>query len=339
VHVDVNDLLYTVARRSSDSEDLLLLLFSKLDAILQACQPDTAVVLASDGPGPTAKLILQRKRRAAFKSSGKREAFNPLNLTPGTDFSALLERALEFYACDRLHSWRRELHGVTFIVTGPQVPGEGELKLMACLHDLDSGLAMRGQPHPRPRPLTHLVVGKDADLILLAICSGKPAVTVVTAGPTAQSAALFSVGAFHAAVARSLCLSPGEGGGATGGYGLASGSGGSSSGSSSSGSSGSGGSGGSSDDGDSDSSRARATATATDARGIGLDFAALTIIACGNDYLPALQVAGGVSRARHSRPVTHTASTHDSWHTASRTRTTRLTHGTAQHTRTTTSTH
>ena len=64
VYVDCNDLLHQASRRAKTEGDLFAELFTLLDGILRMCRPSRSVMLALDGPGPYAKVLEQRRRRA-----------------------------------------------------------------------------------------------------------------------------------------------------------------------------------------------------------------------------------------------------------------------------------
>ena len=107
-----------------------------------------------------------RGQRDAPKRNGrkKRVGFDSLQVTPGTLFMLRLRHALEWYAASRLCG----VAGVcattprpAIFVSGADVAGEGELKLLQHLRQL--GAAGEAQ--------SALLVGPDADLLLLALAA------------------------------------------------------------------------------------------------------------------------------------------------------------------------
>ncbi|KAG1674232.1 hypothetical protein FOA52_013852 [Chlamydomonas sp. UWO 241] len=64
VMVDVNSVLHIALREASTWEQFHKMLHSRLDTILSTANPRKSVMLAVDGPGPLAKLLTQRARRA-----------------------------------------------------------------------------------------------------------------------------------------------------------------------------------------------------------------------------------------------------------------------------------
>ena len=70
-------------------------IFRKLDATPRIFEPRRSVVLASDGPGPLAKVFTQRKRRLKASRQSKHK-MSGLNITPGTEFMFTVRRACEY---------------------------------------------------------------------------------------------------------------------------------------------------------------------------------------------------------------------------------------------------
>ena len=199
-----------------------LLIFTRLDALLRATRPRRSIVLALDGPAPLAKLLTQRlrRKRAGRKATKAGEGevvsdvvsahaaaaapfsgFNSIQLTPGSPLMQFVNDALEYFICARLegsHAYRK----VQWELSGADVPGEGELKLLSRLRshwwgDEEEERATRSssrgeragegewggssssdedEDEPRrPRRFSgarpgesHCVVGGDSDLLLMA---------------------------------------------------------------------------------------------------------------------------------------------------------------------------
>ena len=187
---DLNAILHAVLRRASDEQHALTLVFQRLHATLRLVRPGATVILALDGPAPVAKVATQRARRLktqrkdekiaaarardakAAKSSKKKkreQGISSLLATPGTYFMADLENALLYFVCSELSTWRAR--GLSFLISGADVPGEGEIKLLGALH------RTLQPPPPEQQPLRrrggrrrHVVlVGMDGDLVLQAL--------------------------------------------------------------------------------------------------------------------------------------------------------------------------
>ncbi len=160
-------IIHQTARRSPDKETLALLVFRELDKILKNCVPKRSVFLAFDGPGPLAKLLTQRKRRCKEKKpseklikygrNGKRGtkvALDRLQFTPGVELLYYLRDAILYWTHSRLQN-DRKYQQVDFFISGPDVAGEGELKIVDFCrsHYIRQGDSL-------------VVIGGDADIVL-----------------------------------------------------------------------------------------------------------------------------------------------------------------------------
>ncbi|KAJ3059513.1 hypothetical protein HDU98_004491 [Podochytrium sp. JEL0797] len=152
VHVllDVNALLHraTFAAAKAGGDDsaaaFVATVLRRLDHVLFSRQKHGArraairsVFIASDGPPPLSKLVLQRVRRLATakkrRTSTAALRFNALHFTPGAPFMAQLDRSLAFYAATLL---QRNPDISECTVSGSRTPGEGEIKIVDRLADL-----------------------------------------------------------------------------------------------------------------------------------------------------------------------------------------------------------
>jgi len=169
VAFDLNSLVHNALRNARDEDDAIAMVFQMLHSALRQVRPRTTVVLALDGAAPIAKLETQRKRRATSSRRDERKKSKPdtrskrrpagvsaLCATPGTIFMASLEGALTYWICAELQTYRAR--GLRFLLSGSDVPGEGELKIVDWL--LSRGGAIRGEV---------ALVGGDGDLVLQAL--------------------------------------------------------------------------------------------------------------------------------------------------------------------------
>ena len=179
VAFDMNALLHSQLRRADDADHAITLVFARMHDVLRHVKPGSTVLLALDGPAPVAKLATQRTRRLktlrkeASESEPSR-GVTTLVATPGTAFMRRLEDALVFFVCGELGTQRAR--GLSFFLSGADVPGEGEIKLLGALHQLER------QAHQWPPPQlggggvqqqgprrTVTLVGADGDLVLQAL--------------------------------------------------------------------------------------------------------------------------------------------------------------------------
>lgn len=163
--------------------DIYLAVFKYLDRLFSLVQPRKLVYLAVDGVAPRAKMNQQRGRRfraafdreleherrmrtdAMYKAVEKR-AFDSNCITPGTVFMTELTNALNYFVHKRVSedaAWAK----VEVILSGAEVPGEGEHKIMEYIRAMK--LAHQIPPNTR-----HCVYGLDADLIMLSLVTHEP---------------------------------------------------------------------------------------------------------------------------------------------------------------------
>jgi len=157
-------------------------IFNTIDVIVRIVRPRELIYLAVDGVAPQAKINQQRARRfqtaANAAAQGVAHAAAPAvdgadpplvdsnAITPGTAFMARLAEHLRYYAARRVSddpAWRN----LQVVLSGPEVPGEGEHKIMEFIR------TGRAQPGYRPTT-THCLYGADADLLLLGLLSHEP---------------------------------------------------------------------------------------------------------------------------------------------------------------------
>jgi 5'-3' exonuclease/20S proteasome alpha/beta subunit len=92
--------------------------------------------------------------------------FHSSAITPGTPFFAEFTRHLEHFVKFKLSTdpkWK----DLTIIFSGPNVPGEGEHKIMQFIRE------QRNRPDYNPN-LRHCIMGQDGDLIMLGLCTHEP---------------------------------------------------------------------------------------------------------------------------------------------------------------------
>ncbi len=93
-------------------------------------------------------------------------AFHSNEITPGTPFFAEFTKHLEHFVKHKLSTdpkWKK----LTIIFSGPNVPGEGEHKIMQFLRE------QRETPDYDPN-LRHCIMGQDGDLMMLGLLTHEP---------------------------------------------------------------------------------------------------------------------------------------------------------------------
>ena len=114
------------------------------------------MILASDGPAPLAKLLLQRKRRLDMIKLVDQDQINvtenlSLNLSPGTDFMLNLEKHLTGF----IQYVKTKYNVEVFTLINDS--DEGEIKIRHELQKIQNKNATD----------THIVYSGDSDVILL----------------------------------------------------------------------------------------------------------------------------------------------------------------------------
>jgi len=256
---DANGIVHQACRKRPNEREVIRSIVQELDSLLRAFPPRMSVLIALDGPGPTAKLLEQRKRRidrvlksardaeAAIPGSAeairreelalfegrpppsqkkpRRKGFDSLQVTPGTLFMLRLREALEWYAASRVAGEMSVLQpggGAAppplIFVSGADVPGEGELKLLQHLHAAQHWAAEAAEHHQSQPgggaghqhvvgapPPSFLLVGPDADLLLLGLAAGVRNCDVLTTDAN-NNRKLFRVAPLCEAFERQLSL-------------------------------------------------------------------------------------------------------------------------------------
>lgn len=217
VGFDMNQIVHTSARRSTDLQSIAKLIFREIDATLKVVTPIKSIFFAFDGPAPAAKLLTQRRRRSkeslkapkavsissrrarvqtsaagalreldeddrpserdnaakrrkggsgsTASSSSAGQAIDRVALTPGVELLHDIAAAVEYYAYVRLQSNPRFAR-LKVRISGPDVPGEGELKIFDFLTANVASLTS-----VVPAYESAVVIGSDADIVLQALAT------------------------------------------------------------------------------------------------------------------------------------------------------------------------
>lgn len=155
---------------------------NELLTLLELTKPESTLIIAVDGPAPYTKLYQQRQRRYKAKSKllGTTDSYQRYDalayesnspwdsnaITPGTPFMARLDHYLQAWI-----EANRAVLPPRVIYSSHQAPGEGEHKIMQHYRTLQWS-----QQHQR---LQHVVVGLDADLIMLSLLSPLKRITLL----------------------------------------------------------------------------------------------------------------------------------------------------------------
>lgn len=168
---------------SRSTSQIFLDVFKYIDNLFSLVPPSKLLYMAIDGVAPRAKMNQQRSRR--FRSAKERaeeherlmaddpvygaskfEPFDSNCITPGTEFMRKLSEALRYFVAKKITEDRR-WQNISVVLSGAEVPGEGEHKIMEYIRAVRESGAL--QPNTR-----HCVYGLDADLIMLALITHEP---------------------------------------------------------------------------------------------------------------------------------------------------------------------
>ena len=185
LYVDLNSLLYQAASRvlanppADIAAEICRLLVVFLDELIfDIVKPSELVYLAVDGVAPLGKVAQQRLRRRRNRKMSD-APWDMCNITPGTAFmSVQVNAVLTWYAASRQAKFKRMGAGlVRFCISGSDVPGEGEQKILSFIR------AMQGNAD-----LVHCICSNDSDVIVASLALHCPKVTVLHYEPQNEMA-------------------------------------------------------------------------------------------------------------------------------------------------------
>ncbi|KAL8738071.1 MAG: hypothetical protein Q9181_001095 [Wetmoreana brouardii] len=188
LYLDMNGIIHNCTHSESDSpafrmteDNMFIRIFNYIEHLYGKIRPKQLFFMAIDGVAPRAKMNQQRARRfrtaldaEIAKEKAIREgvqmpaedAFDSNCITPGTEFMAKLTRQLKYFINKKI-SDDADWQGVDIVLSGHEVPGEGEHKIMEYIR------LAKAQPDYDPN-IRHCLYGLDADLIMLGLLSHDP---------------------------------------------------------------------------------------------------------------------------------------------------------------------
>jgi 5'-3' exoribonuclease 1 len=188
LYLDMNQIIHNCTHKDSDSptfrmteDKMFIAIFNYIEHLFGKIKPQKLFFMAIDGVAPRAKMNQQRARRfrtaldaeqareKAIKQGlemPKEDAFDSNCITPGTEFMAKLTQQLRYFINKKVSEdvdWK----GVEIVLSGHEVPGEGEHKITEYIRQA------KAQPGYDPN-VRHCLYGLDADLIMLGLLSHDP---------------------------------------------------------------------------------------------------------------------------------------------------------------------
>ncbi|KAL9129497.1 MAG: hypothetical protein Q9217_002057 [Psora testacea] len=162
-------------------DKMFITIFNYIEHLFGKIQPKKLFFMAIDGVAPRAKMNQQRARRFRTALDAERarekairegiempteEAFDSNCITPGTEFMAKLTKQLKYFINKKI-SEDVDWQGCEIVLSGHEVPGEGEHKIMEYIR------LAKAQPDYDAN-IRHCLYGLDADLIMLGLLSHDP---------------------------------------------------------------------------------------------------------------------------------------------------------------------
>ncbi|CZR56812.1 probable KEM1-multifunctional nuclease [Phialocephala subalpina] len=188
LYLDMNGIIHNCTHKDSDDalfrmteEQMFIAIFNYIEHLFGKIKPKQLFFMAIDGVAPRAKMNQQRARRFRTaldaenarekavregKEMPKEEAFDSNAITPGTEFMHKLTLQLKYFINKKV-SEDVDWQGVEIVLSGHEVPGEGEHKIMEYIR------LAKAQPDYDSN-VRHCLYGLDADLIMLGLLSHDP---------------------------------------------------------------------------------------------------------------------------------------------------------------------
>ncbi|KAF7562102.1 hypothetical protein G7046_g2054 [Stylonectria norvegica] len=189
LYLDMNGIIHNCTHKDTgedvsfrlSEEEMFIRIFNYIEHLFGKIKPKQLFFMAIDGVAPRAKMNQQRARRfrtaldtekARDKAIAdgielpKEEPFDSNCITPGTAFMAKLSQQLRYFVNKKV-SEDTDWQGCEIVLSGHEVPGEGEHKIMEYIRNA------KAQPGYNPN-VRHCLYGLDADLIMLGLLSHDP---------------------------------------------------------------------------------------------------------------------------------------------------------------------
>ncbi|CAC35856.3 5'-3' exoribonuclease 1 [Caenorhabditis elegans] len=188
LYLDMNGIIHNCSHPNDDDvtfriteDEIFVNIFAYIENLYNLIRPQKVFFMAVDGVAPRAKMNQQRARRFMSARTAHTQLAKALEngeimpsearfdsncITPGTYFMTRLHQKLDDWIKTKSATDSR-WQGRKIILSGHNVPGEGEHKIMDFIRTERAGSSY--DPNTR-----HCMYGLDADLIMLGIVSHEP---------------------------------------------------------------------------------------------------------------------------------------------------------------------
>ncbi|CAG8658284.1 14412_t:CDS:2, partial [Dentiscutata heterogama] len=149
-YIEMNEIIHENFEKYTNVDDIFNATCDYLNELVSMVKPKKLIFIAVDGVAPRAKMNEQRSRRLFAISSG----FDPNYITPGTKFMVDFSNHLKEFIHNKIQNdeiWKI----AKFVYSGPDVPGEGEQKIIKYIRNSESK--------------SDCIYGRDSDLILMGL--------------------------------------------------------------------------------------------------------------------------------------------------------------------------
>jgi 5'-3' exonuclease len=195
-YIDLNGVLYRCAKeddsifkdilKGKGFDEIFRSIMNYINYIVNHVKPNKRLFIAIDGVAPRAKMNNQRQRRYHSAKANKDlndflvnqldtepglVSYKNNSISPGTDFMMTLIEHLKFFVQRKIQedeNWRK----IDIIVSGGDVPGEGEHKIMDWLRGWKQGPDFDINE-------SHCVYGNDSDLVFLCLALHLPKMVIL----------------------------------------------------------------------------------------------------------------------------------------------------------------
>lgn len=186
LYLDMNSIIHMCTHANADNvghlddDKVYRQISNYIEHLFTVINPQKVFFMAIDGVAPRAKMNQQRSRRfrSALDAENQRrkaaqegipldeDPFDSSSITPGTEFMAKITVQLKYFIARKITEDSR-WQNCRIILSGHEVPGEGEHKIMRFIRHAKS------QPDYDPNT-RHCLYGLDADLIMLGLSTHEP---------------------------------------------------------------------------------------------------------------------------------------------------------------------
>jgi 5'-3' exoribonuclease 1 len=192
LYLDINGVIHKCAHNNNvitmckdrPVEEIFYNIFCYIDQMVHIVKPRHLLMISADGVAPRAKMNQQRSRRFRKTDVNPKETealrkqgldpeimFNSDMISAGTEFMFNLSKAFETFIKEKLSSdplWK----GLKVVLTGVEVPGEGEHKIIEYIRQYKN--SENYNPNAK-----HCIYGLDADLIMLSLITHEPNICIL----------------------------------------------------------------------------------------------------------------------------------------------------------------